>query len=74
MHDVINMAGAKHIGPGTSPAVIACLRGSSFWNCVCINGFYNGIGNGIASLCSPSYKGLRWYINYFKKARDDYEI
>ena len=66
MHKIIDIAGAQHCSFLTSVQVISCLRNSPYWDCQCIYGFYNGIGNGKASLCRASQKGIEYYNRYLK--------
>lgn len=67
MHGIIDIAEAKHCSFLTSIQVIARLRNSPYWKCICNYNFYNGISNGRASLCEPSKKGIEYYNKYLKK-------
>ena len=66
IHAIIDIAGAEHCSFLTSRQVISCLINSPYWGCKCIHGFYSGIGNGKASLCTPSVKGKEYYEKHLK--------
>lgn len=64
MHEIVHIAGGKQIGMWTPSAVTSRLRNSVFWTSETIRGMYSGIGNGKASLFTPSSKGKAYYKNF----------
>lgn len=67
IHDIIEIAGAKHIGPLSAPQVTQRLASSSYWLGESIRWFYKGMkGHGKATLYSPSEKGM---VHYKEKLR-----
>jgi len=65
MHDIIDIAGAEHIGPNTPAMVSSRLYSSPLWERETIRGFYTGMpGSWKAVLYKPSEKGQYFYESY----------
>lgn len=69
MNGIVDIAGAEHASFFTPTQVIACLRNSPYWDCTCCFGFYAGISNGKASVCSPSQRGIDYYNKQLKNRK-----
>lgn len=68
MHEIVDIAGAKHKSFLTPVQVSTRLARSPFWNKQFIQGFYSGFrgGQANANCLRPSEKGKRYYETYLK--------
>lgn len=67
MHEIVDIAGCKHIGYGTSTAVSNILGKSKLWDKKLIQ-LYRGIGHGFVNCFTPSKLGVEWW-NEFNDVR-----
>ena len=67
LHQIIDVAGAKHCSFFTPAQVVARLRNSPYFEYRNVYGLYAGIrGNWRTSLIKPSLKGIIFYKNNLK--------
>jgi hypothetical protein len=64
-HEIIDIAGAKNVGPNTTFCVSSALARSPLWNKEFYRNFYRGIGS--ANIYTPSEKGKEWFKKYKNK-------
>jgi hypothetical protein len=57
MHDIVDVAGAKHVSFHTTHQVLGCLNGSPYWR---VRGTIPGWQERRAYTYAPSAKGFEW--------------